>query len=359
MKLLLYGDTHWSAYSSIVRSRGKKYSSRLENLIQSVNWAEKTAKENNCDAIVCLGDFFDKPELNSEELTALQEIEWSKDITHYFIVGNHESPLTTLDYNSTNVLRKENFIVVDKPQRLISYGIDILFVPYIVEENRKSISDYWRETNEPSTFVTQELKKLIILSHNDIKGIRYGAFESKEGFDLKDIEAHCDLFINGHLHNSSFLNNKETILNLGNLTGQNFGEDAFKYNHSACILDTNNLKLTFYENPIAFNFYKIKIEKEQDLDLLKQLKQNAIVSFTCKDILVEALRNKIQNYSNIVETRIVIFKEITKLETDDQQIISINDVDHLKQFSEFVLDKLGASNLVKEELSQIIQGVNE
>ena len=56
----------------------------------------------------------------------------------------------------------------------------------------------------------------------------------------------------------AFLNNKETILNLGNLTGQNFGEDAFKYNHSACILDTNNLKLTFMRILWLLIFYKIK-----------------------------------------------------------------------------------------------------
>ena len=33
MKILFYADPHWSTTSSIVQSRGKKYSTRLENLI--------------------------------------------------------------------------------------------------------------------------------------------------------------------------------------------------------------------------------------------------------------------------------------------------------------------------------------
>lgn len=74
MKILLYTDVHVSEFSSIIRSMGEKYSTRLENLIASINWAEKIATENNCDEIICLGDFFDKPELNSSELTAMKEI---------------------------------------------------------------------------------------------------------------------------------------------------------------------------------------------------------------------------------------------------------------------------------------------
>ena len=40
MKIGVIGDVHWSSYSSIVRSTGDVYSTRLENLIQSINWSE-------------------------------------------------------------------------------------------------------------------------------------------------------------------------------------------------------------------------------------------------------------------------------------------------------------------------------
>ena len=40
MKILCVGDVHWSQNSSILRSRGEYYSTRLQNLIASVNWRD-------------------------------------------------------------------------------------------------------------------------------------------------------------------------------------------------------------------------------------------------------------------------------------------------------------------------------
>ena len=70
------------------------------------------------------------------------------------------------------------------------------------------------------------------------------------------------------------------------LTGQNFTEDAFNHSHRVGILDTETLKMTFYENPYAYNFYKIEIDSERDLEKLNSLKTNSVVSIKCKDDLV-------------------------------------------------------------------------
>ena len=75
MKLCIFTDNHWTQSSSIIRKRENKYSQRLENQIQSLNWVVKVAKETCCDRILCLGDFFDKAVLNSEEMTALNELD--------------------------------------------------------------------------------------------------------------------------------------------------------------------------------------------------------------------------------------------------------------------------------------------
>ena len=115
MKILFVGDVHWSTYSSIVRSRGNHFSKRLENLIASMNFVESIADKYQCDEEIFLGDFFDKPDLNAEEISALSEIEWS----HYprirhFIVGNHESGIASLVYSSTKSLQfKNNDIILD------------------------------------------------------------------------------------------------------------------------------------------------------------------------------------------------------------------------------------------------------
>ena len=97
MRLLIFGDNHWCKYSSILRGRGTKYSLRLENQIRSLMWVDDVATEYHCDAIVCDGDFFDKPMLDSEEITALSDISFTHSMT--YLVGNHESDMSDLSYN--------------------------------------------------------------------------------------------------------------------------------------------------------------------------------------------------------------------------------------------------------------------
>jgi calcineurin-like phosphoesterase family protein len=360
MKILLYTDNHFAQYSSIVRGRGNNYSLRLENQIQTMNWIEKQAQQYNCGEVVCLGDFFDKPELNSEEITALKDIQWYG-VTHRFIVGNHESNISSLIYNSTKALEgMTSFDIISKP-KLIPYGktdgihdLYIMYIPYTLEENRKTIAGYRKELAVP------EDARLIVLSHNDIKGIQYGAFLSKEGFDLKDIKGHCDLFINGHLHNGCFLGDDkydQSMLNLGNVTGLNFSEDAFKYDHRIAILDTETLKLQFYVNPYAFNFYKIDIDKEEDLNKLNKLPWgNAVLTIRCEESLVDKLNEILKTNTQIISNRVIVYKKDTKVDGKDVSMITLNNVDHLKQFEEFTLNTLGNNDIVKEELGIICEG---
>ena len=65
MKIAICGDIHISKTSSIIRTRGEKYSTRIENCIKSIEWFEQVAKEKGCEREVFLGDTFDKPQLSS------------------------------------------------------------------------------------------------------------------------------------------------------------------------------------------------------------------------------------------------------------------------------------------------------
>lgn len=363
MKILLYGDNHFSQYSSIVRGRGTNYSLRLENQIQTMNWVEQQAQRYDCGEVICLGDFFDKPELNSEEITALKDIKWCE-ITHRFIVGNHESAISSLIYNSTKALEGMNdFDIISKP-KLIPYGktdgvhdLYIMCIPYTLEENRKTIAGYRKELKVP------EDARLVVLSHNDIKGIRYGAFLSKDGFDLKEIKEHCNLFVNGHLHNGAFLDEdnpklySQCMLNLGNVTGLNFSEDASKYDHRIVILDTETLSLTFYVNPFAFNFYKLEIDKEEDLNKINNMQwDNDVVTIRCEESLLDKLNELLKNNNKIVSSRIIVYKKDIMADGKDVSMITLNNIDHLKQFEEFTLNTLGKDDIVKEELGIICGG---
>lgn len=341
MKILIYSDNHWSQYSSIVRRRGSNYSLRLENQIQSINWANTLAKQLNCEAIFCLGDFFDKAELNSEEITALREIQWPENIPYYFIVGNHEMGTHNHLFSSMKVFNLlENSFVFDKPCYFDNDDIDLVILPYILEDDRQPLSAYLSPYKH---------EKRVIFSHNDLKGLQInGTFVSKVGFDIDEIDSSCDFFINGHLHNGRQVTEK--ILNIGNLTGQNFSEDASKYPHVVFVLDTKTLQIDVYENPYALNFYKLEID-ENNLDIFSSLKSNSVITVKCDESIYDKVKESIENNKNIIESRIILTRIHTEYsEINNEKIISL---DHLQEFRNYILQNIGQNSIIEEELSEV------
>ena len=104
MKVCICGDVHWCTYSSILRKRGIRYSLRLENLIDSVNWVIDTAASSGCTDLFFLGDFFDASVLTAEEISALSELKWNNSVYTSFIVGNHEMGTSDLSFSTAHPL---------------------------------------------------------------------------------------------------------------------------------------------------------------------------------------------------------------------------------------------------------------
>lgn len=341
MKILLFTDLHMCPRASIINKWGTKYRSRLENCIASVNWLEQLAEELNCDYVISLGDFFDKPDLSSETITACNDIEWSSK-KHFSLVGNHDASTSSLLFNSVNSLLSANHAIIAEPHVLKLDDCNICFLPYVVECDRLPINEYFSDIDDS--------KPKVILSHNDISGIQLGPVISKTGFSVEEIEANCDLFVNGHLHNGQTISNK--IVNLGNLTGKDFGENAFKHNHNVAILDTNTLQLTFIENPYAYNFYKLQVDTEQDLSVFNKLKNNSVLSIKCDSTLVTKVKQKLQDMKEtVVESRIILVKKHTESSNDDVELDLT--VDHLARFVECCKAHIEYSNLLEEEISQV------
>lgn len=344
MKILLFADLHMCPRASIINKWGIKYPVRLENCIETVNWLERIAEEHNCKYIVNLGDFFDKPDLSSETITAVQDIQWSN-IMHYHLVGNHDASNSSLIFNSTNVLMTGNHSIITEPLMLFLDDCDILFMPYVVECDRKPFDQYLLDTN--GKYINTG-KPRVILSHNDISGIQLGPVMSRTGFTIEEIEANCQLFCNGHLHNGQAITDK--IINLGNCTGKDFGEDAFKHSHNVAILDTKTLELTYIENPYAFNFYKIQIDTELDITQLYKLRQRAAVSIKCDSQLVDKVKQAVSELTNIIESRIIITRKYEEAAEESSLDLS---VDHLARFIECCRSNIEASTILEEELTEI------
>ena len=342
MKLFIITDTHFCENSSIVRGHGNKYTKRLENCIQTQNWAERKAEELSCDYIIHLGDYFDKSNLTDQEITAAQDIEWSQSIKHIFLVGNHESGDNNLQYSSTKILQGPGREVIFEPENRDFGDVELCFLPYVVEYNRRPIEEYFGAKSD---------KTRIILSHNDINGIQLGPVISKSGFYVEEIENNCDLFINGHLHNGQQIS--EVILNLGNITGKDFGENAAKYSHRAILVDTDSGEAKYIENPYAYNFYKIDIDTEEDIQKLDNLKNNAVLSLKVKEQFVEAVNKKLASLSNIIDTRLVTVREIISDNQTTEEVALSLGVDHITKFTEYCRANSEMTPVLEAELAEV------
>lgn len=347
MRILVYTDNHFCQNSSIVRGRGKVYSDRLENQISTINWVEETAYKNNCSLIINAGDFFDSSALNSEEISALREIKWNNAAWHYFLVGNHDASNKSLSFSSTNLFSLcPNVDVIDKVSIVGDSDFAILFIPYITQSNLDE--DIKIDDLLGGNVILKE--KTLLISHNDLKGVQFGNFISKSGLLIEDIESHCDLCINGHLHNGEWVTRK--ILNLGNITGQNFSEDATKYGHQCIVVDTNDMSYNFITNPYAFNFYKIDLSDGKSK--IPELLDNAVVTIKCKQEDAVVIKKKVEENPRIIYSRLVVVSGERENTLDESiEMFSVNHVDKFKTFIESVL---GKEALVEEELQMICGG---
>lgn len=341
MKILIFSDVHWSTNSSIIRTNSEKYSTRLEYLIAGINWINELAIQKNCEAMICAGDFFDKPQCSDEEITALREVKWNN-LPCYFLCGNHESSVSDLRYSSLKILESKNHFIISEPT-VWKYNNDeneIRFLPYIIESNRKNIDEYFWKC----------LGKNIFISHNDLAGVHYGLFESKIGFSVEEINANCDLYLNGHLHNSEWISPK--ILNVGSISGHNFTNDSSRYKYGIWILDTDTLTVEFIENPYGLNFYKVEIMAKKDLKILESLKNNAVVFVKCNSKLFEDCKKKISELKNILEKRITIVRD---LEVSDQasSIEDLHGTDYLEKLVNFCKANINNSDILDQELNEL------
>ena len=351
MKVLVVGDVHFCSYSSILRTKGEIFSKRLENCVASINYVEKFAEDSGCSYIIYLGDFFDKDTLNGEELTALQSISWSS-IRKIVLVGNHEMSSSDLSKSSAHILNLiPNATVIDTPNALVGYGYRFIFLPYILEEKRCPLNTYISYLFS-GMFETSEVKNTYIFSHNDIKGIQMGKFTSEEGFTIEELSSNCTYCFNGHIHNGARVS--ENVLNVGNITGQNFSEDASLYSHHFVVLDTDSNKIEFHNNPEAFNFLKFEIKTDDDFKNFRSFVSNyhnVVITIKCSEPLCDAVKEFLRGCTNIVEYRITtVLSNPVNTTFVGSNNYSINYID---EFSSYVLDTMGRSDVVNVELQKV------
>lgn len=334
MKIFAVGDVHISTYSSVLRSRGDVFSTRLEHLIKSLNWVEITSKEYGCDLVVYLGDFFDRQDVNAEEMTAISTVEWNT-IPHVFLCGNHEIGLNDNTFNSCSLFSIRGFNVISTPTTI---G-DFVFIPY--------------QLSHPKFNEVVSGKPKIVFSHNDISGIFFsdGTSISDVGFDKSDIQKGCGLYVNGHLHNNFIDGN---ILNVGNLCGQNFSEDGFNHTHGAVIIDSDTLQYMRVENPYALYFYKLDLTNASNDTISKLLSEciiNPVIAVKMYSEQEKLVEKELEKAKPLAVKKTFV-SELNKSDKKDIEVsITINHIDKLKEF----ICGLYSDDIIRQELGEIIR----
>lgn len=342
MKIGIVGDVHWSEYSSIVRRKLQGSTVRLENLRESVKWADETLRHLGADMIIQLGDFFDKSYVTGTEGAVLRELYEECDISSWhFLKGNHE-----IDGARDSLSLIQAAKVYREPSMTECDSAYLVFMPYIEERHRKPLSEYMADLG------VKRDKKVIVFSHNDIAGVRYGKYESKTGFSVEEIHANCDKFINGHIHNSEEISDK--ILNAGNLTGQNFSENGFIYHHGVWIIDTEKEGwMWFEENPFALKFGTVNITnetEEAEFDSIERICQEGkgwVLAINATEEYADEAQKVIDKYC-VAGKKTIMAKQAEVRETE-----SISIVDHIQKFRESVIEKFGNTEIVAEVLDEV------
>ena len=240
MKVLLITDQHFGVRNDnqhFINHYRKYYSKVVIPFIKAYGITE----------IIDLGDTFDKRKsVNFMSLEAAKEM-WFDPIKDLgckmtALVGNHDIYYkNTLRINAPNELLGDYDIdVIDEPTTRNYDGTDILFLPWICDENR---DDTFRSITKSTAPVC--------MGHLELNGFEaHPGHVMNMGMDINPFDKFQRVF-SGHYHMKS---TKGNISYLGNPYQLYWNDYGCKRGFH--VFDTETLKTTFYRNPYDM-FYKL------------------------------------------------------------------------------------------------------
>lgn len=305
-KIVLSSDYHLKFGAQFDHTLENGLPSRLNEIIESVDWVINTGKKHKATVFIGGGDIFDNSErLNTKEGLAISEMfkrVKSNYKNNYFIVGNHD-----IISSNHNILDLFNPLinVFSKPTYLDVNGARLYFLPYLREslDVYAAIKEFQDKYDCPG-------KKYLIGHFWDAQTISV----DPEAIDLSKVNTNFfDRIFLGHYHvPTSDLNSK--VVYIGTLLNKRFNENGGK---GCWILDTDTNKIEFVANPHSPEF--IQTIDTSVLANLETLNKNAYYRvFT--------------NPENVLEITKLLsvtkgFELLTKQETDSQQHISILNIE--------------------------------
>lgn len=274
MKLLLFADLHCAnLYNFNVRQTTYKTSeySRVDELYSTLAWISDITKSSGTMMAIELGDTFHQAlrfyvERYNAVIKALSDINQST-LTKSMVVleGNHDrnedtSAVDTLE-NIAGVTLIKNGIKVKFVSEINSHFI---FIPYIRDPQKlKDAFDVlYKKFNSSKT-------KTYIFCHLDIKEAYEGLIASSyqlgqfNSYDDLNLQIYTGIF-SGHLHFKRII--RDNFHYIGAVLNHNFSDPPDRKGLTILDLSPSGCKIAFVENPYCPLFFKLNLEKPDDLE---------------------------------------------------------------------------------------------
>ena len=255
MKILLITDQHFGVRNDnlhFVEHYRKFYSKIVIPFL----------KASGIKEIINLGDTFDKRRsINYMSLEAAKEM-WFDPVKELgckmtALIGNHDIYYkNTLRINSPEeLLGGYDIDVIDEPTTRSYDGTDILFLPWICDENYDRTLRSITESTAP-----------VCMGHLELNGFEaHPGHVMESGIDMNIFKKFTKVF-SGHYHTKS---NKDNCYYLGNpyqLYWNDYGQKRGFH-----VFDTETLRTTFYRNPFD-TFYKLYYNGGVDIPPKEEIK---------------------------------------------------------------------------------------
>lgn len=267
----------------------------------------------------------------------------------HMIVGNHDSFLKNSNkINSPGLLLKEypNIKVYSEPTQVNIGGLDIVFVPWINQENEQLTTD-----------ILTRSKSKIVMGHLELNG-----FEAHKGHIMEDgrdpkIFNKFEKVFSGHYHTRS---DNGTVYYIGNPYEIYFND--LNETRGFVIFDTETLEHFYVDNPYKMHYNLYYDDTPNQLLNTSELENKIVKLVVRKKSKVKDFENFVEKLyrANVAELKIVENYSFIDEEQIERSLESEDTFSLLQGFideSESPLNKSVLKNILKEtymEASELV-----
>lgn len=339
----LITDTHWSC-----RKSSKLFQDYFEDFYKNIFFPK--LEELGIETVIHLGDAFD----NRKSIDFFG-LEWTKKVVLdplskykvHLIAGNHDVYFkSTNRINSPDLLLKQysNITVYSDPSHVNVGGSEILFIPWINQENEE-------ETLE----LIKRSKSKVVMGHLELNGFEaYKGHVMEDGRESSTFNKFKKVF-SGHYHNRS---DNEKIYYIGNPYEIYFND--VDETRGFVIFDTETLEHYYVDNPYKMH-YNLYYEDTPSQTLnAKELENKIVRVIVRKKTQVRQFEKYIEKIHNSNVAELKIIENHSTLNVDEFDLFLENEDTFtlLQRFvdeSECALNK----NAIKDILRQTYMEASE